>query len=137
MSTNAFIGKVNPDQTVSYIYCHWDGYEEGVGKTLMTHYTNPALIDKLLDLGDLSMLGNIPESDPEGWRGGSVAEDKCLTYRDRGEKQVDKKTVASKDDYYREGKEFMIPYLYLFENGKWFVRSVKSDKNKPLTASLK
>jgi hypothetical protein len=39
------------------IYCYSDGYLEEVGKTLYTHYSDPALVEKLVNLGDLSSLG--------------------------------------------------------------------------------
>lgn len=34
MSTRSRIGMINPYGSVSSIYCHFDGYPEGVGKTL-------------------------------------------------------------------------------------------------------
>lgn len=47
------------------IYIHWDGYPEGIGKILKEHYTSDELVEKLLNLGDLSSLGENPISKPE------------------------------------------------------------------------
>ena len=56
MSTRSLIGKLNPNNTVDFIYCHFDGYPSGAGSTLNKHYTSPSEVDKLLALGDLRSL---------------------------------------------------------------------------------
>ena len=35
MSTRSYIGKKHNDDTFTAIYCHFDGYPEGVGQTLV------------------------------------------------------------------------------------------------------
>ena len=40
MSTRSRIGMINPDGSVSSIYCHFDGYPEGVGKTLHDNWND-------------------------------------------------------------------------------------------------
>ena len=61
MSTSSWIGFRNKDKTIRFIYCHHDGYiKNGVGETLVKHYSDPETINKLLDLGDLSALGTEP-----------------------------------------------------------------------------
>lgn len=64
MSTNSRIGIEQADGTIKSIYCHWDGYPKGNGKTLIEHYTDRAKIESLIALGDLSSLGEQP--DPTG-----------------------------------------------------------------------
>lgn len=59
MSTRSLIGKLNPNNTVDFIYCHWDGYPDYNGKILNEHYTSPSKVDELLALGDLSVLGEV------------------------------------------------------------------------------
>ena len=59
MATRSYIGKLNPDNTVSYIYCHYDGYPEHNGVILQEHYSTPFKVDQLLALGDLSVLGEV------------------------------------------------------------------------------
>lgn len=69
----------------SGVYCHWDGYLEGVGHTLRDHYTDDKKVQELIALGEISILGervgpinhhsfNIPEA------GTTLA-----YHRDRGE----------------------------------------------------
>ena len=58
MSTRSLIGKLNPNNTVDFIYCHHDGYPDGVGRKLNEHYTDPLKVDELLALGDLSSLAD-------------------------------------------------------------------------------
>ena len=43
------------------LYCHYDGYLEGVGKTLKEHYTSEDKIVDLFKLRDLRCLENSPE----------------------------------------------------------------------------
>lgn len=57
MSTRSFIGIQNLDGTVTGIYCHHDGYLEGVGATLKAHYTTVRQVLDLVALGSLSSLG--------------------------------------------------------------------------------
>ena len=57
MSTRSFIGIQHPDGTVHGIYCHHDGYLEGVGATLKAHYTTVRQVLDLVALGSLSSLG--------------------------------------------------------------------------------
>lgn len=42
---------------VRSIYCHYDGYPEGVGATLLAHYQDASRVSELLALGDLFVLG--------------------------------------------------------------------------------
>lgn len=67
MSTRSDIIKQNPDGTCRMIYCHNDGYPDGVGRTLAGHYADPESIDRLLDLGDISWLGETPEDPGDLW----------------------------------------------------------------------
>lgn len=57
MSTRSDIIAHCKDGKWRRIYCHFDGYLEGVGKTLIEHYGNQVKIEKLMALGDLSILG--------------------------------------------------------------------------------
>jgi len=60
MATRSYIGVSGPEgpnPTVKFIYCHFDGYPEGVGMTLAKHFDTPYKVDKLIELGDISSLG--------------------------------------------------------------------------------
>ena len=57
MSTNCYIGMEDPKtKAITYIYCHWDGYPKGVGKTLREFYTDSDKIRGLLALGHIESL---------------------------------------------------------------------------------
>lgn len=94
MATRSRIGIDNPDGTITSIYCHFDGYPEGVGRVLAEHYTDEGKIRALLALGDISVLGaELGEDQGTGWfdaRGSLGLDDPrrgwTLAYgRDRGE----------------------------------------------------
>ena len=59
MSTRSRIGLEYTDQIIEHIYCHFDGYIAGVGKTLYENYKDTDTIRKLIKLGSLSALGPI------------------------------------------------------------------------------
>jgi len=57
MGTRSTIALEFADSTVQQIYCHWDGYLEHNGKILQEHYSDPFKLRDLIDLGDMSSLG--------------------------------------------------------------------------------
>ena len=61
MSTSSFIGIKRPSGYIKGIYCHHDGYPEYVGTILTYKYRNITKIEKLLALGDISILGEYIE----------------------------------------------------------------------------
>lgn len=64
-STRAVIayGEIE-DLVESAIYVHFDGYPEYTGKTLLTYYNGPSLID-LFELGDIRFLeANVNDCKP-------------------------------------------------------------------------
>ena len=75
MSTRSNIIRQNPDGTCRMIYCHSDGYPTGVGSLLAERYTDPETIDRLLDLGDISWLGETPEDPGDLWERKKAAMD--------------------------------------------------------------
>lgn len=56
MSTRSAIGMRTYDGKIKAVYCHWDGYLEGVGKTLLNSYKDVFKVNQLLDKGDISSL---------------------------------------------------------------------------------
>jgi hypothetical protein len=56
MSTRSRIAIENQNGSVTSIYCHFDGYLDGVGKKLFNHYDREKT-EKLIELGDISVLG--------------------------------------------------------------------------------
>ena len=69
MSTRSVIARRNADQSISAVYCHSDGYLDGVGKMLAEHWTDPVKVDQLIALGSLSVLGEeVGEQHDFSWR---------------------------------------------------------------------
>lgn len=56
MATRSTIGIRYEDGTVKAIYCHWDGYPEGVGAGLSQNYNSKEQAEELLALGGFSSL---------------------------------------------------------------------------------
>lgn len=114
MATRSLIGKLNSDNTVSYIYCHYDGYPEHNGVILQEHYDTPFKVDQLLALGDLSVLGEVIGEKQDFNNYSTRNNNWCLAYgRDRGERGVKMSTV-SRDEFF--GDDGYIDYLYLYNN---------------------
>jgi hypothetical protein len=117
MATRSTIAIRNQDDTVTGIYCHWDGYLEHNGRILHDHYTTEEIVRELISLGDLSSLGleigtkhdfdNAPRNE-------------CNAYgRDRGEKGVDATTFHTWNQMLNEQRQ---AYNYLFVPGEgWYV----------------
>jgi hypothetical protein len=118
MATRSNIGILNSDGTVDYIYCHFDGYVGHNGAILNEHYTTESKIHRLMELGNLSVLG---EDIGEKQDFENRVKGTCLAYgRDRGETGVE----ARKCSYVDYTKEYFEEYVYLFTPGKgWEVRS--------------
>jgi hypothetical protein len=56
MATRSTIGLKTSDGKVTAIYCHWDGYPEGVGAGLVQFYNTPQQVAELINLGGISSL---------------------------------------------------------------------------------
>lgn len=108
MATRSTIALSTPEGIRS-IYCHWDGYEEGVGQALKDHWTTPEAISELLDNGDLSSLG------------ASLAE--SVFYKDRGE-DVPALLFKSEGEWLDYGVNCGCEYAYLFVNGAWTAQAI-------------
>lgn len=120
MSTRCLIGRKIKGNKVEYIYCHLDGYLDGVGEILKTHYTNDGVIDKLMALGNLSALGEIAESNSNQFNYlGNIDYNLCAAYRDNGEEDVDSKIVTEKEYIDKLSTNIWMKYLYLWDGEKW------------------
>ena len=100
MATRSNIGKLNPNNTVLYIYCHWDGYPSHNGNILQEHYNTPEQVDALLALGDMSVLGE------------TIGE--CKPYDEPG-------TEMASVMFEEYNSSLMISYFYLFTDEGWKV----------------
>jgi hypothetical protein len=107
MSTRSRIAIENQDGTVDSIYCHFDGYLSGVGKTLFNHYDQEKL-EKLLELGDISSLGE-------------STIDTVAYCRDRGE-DLHFKTFKDVEDLFTNGFNSTEEFIYcLNKDGVWLM----------------
>ena len=66
MATRSTIAIQEKDLTIRAIYCHWDGYPEGVGATLAEHYNSTEKAEALIKLGGFSALYETLEETAEG-----------------------------------------------------------------------
>ena len=57
MSTRSYIGYIDNYSKVHLAYCHFDGYLEGVGSTLINFYNNKEKAIMLVKGGDMSSVG--------------------------------------------------------------------------------
>ena len=107
------------------VYCHSDGYPEGVGATLLEHYTDEAKLRELLALGDLSSLdAEIGEKHAFSTLRRDLPEEQQIWtrayHRDREEpwedvKPDEKPTFEELYEWFREA----VAYVYLWRGGEW------------------
>lgn len=101
MATRSTIALEYDDGSIRQIYCHWDGYLQGVGKILLEHYSSPEKVEELLNLGDMSSIA-------------STIDDSTFYGRDYAEK-------FSSYEEYKNFNENLQEYNYIMRNGVWFV----------------
>ena len=116
MSTRSLIGKLNKDNTVTYIYCHFDGYFEHNGEILIDHYDNDYKVDELINLGNISSLGEeIGEKQDFDYPRNKKW---CLSYlRDRGCKEDTANTISLEE--WNNMDNSWIEWLYLWNGYRW------------------
>lgn len=119
MSTRCLIGRKVGNNKVEHIYCHHDGYLDGVGETLKNYYTTEDKIDKLMALGNLSALGKVAESNKDQWNYSKVNYDLCAAYKDRGDWGADSVTSSMEEFINKLHGDTWIQYLYLWDGKKW------------------
>ena len=110
-STRAMIGIYNiKDKTVSASYCHYDGYIQGVGRTLNKYYNSQYDAEAVAKGGYIVRL----------------LEDYAETrqHADRDGRRVPCETYESVDQYMKNGRDYYdTDYLYLWDGAAWFFTS--------------
>ena len=135
MATRGNIAIVNGDDTITSIYVHYDSYPQYVGKMLLNHYNNVGIINKLMELGDLSSLGEHLYAAGHTWS--APIEGVCVAYgRDRGEKGVESRVFKSIEQYNRNADNSGVNYQYLFEDGMWMYRKTHKGDWERLTPEV-
>lgn len=144
MATRSAIGFLEQDGSVHAVYCHWDGYLEGVGATLVKHYNDTYKVLDLLEQGDISSLGEeIGEKHPFSCFSGDLSSEqheklygRMTTFysRDRGEKCPAKDFVNARAfrSHYSD-----CDYFYLYDGKEWtFAKALMPYfKSVPMTVS--
>lgn len=129
MATRSTIAMKTKDGKIKAIYCHWDGYVDHNGRILSNFYTDPAKVEELINLGDLSTLGSeIGQKHPFDRNYDEpelkLTEDWCMAYhRDREEewdrvKPSEHESITDWLDQYDPGGS---EYAYLFDGKDWIV----------------
>lgn len=115
MGTKSTISIENFDGSVKTIKCYFDGYLDGVGFRLFHHYGDRALLEKLINNGDIRCL-----TEKFNY---TVNNDAKVTYYkdlDSYKNEIVKKTTFA--DFHSE-------YNYiLLRDGKWFFQNKKLTK---------
>ena len=135
MSTRSFIITKTEDGKYKGVYCHFDGYPEGVGKKLDRYYTNQEIVDKLISFGDLSVLAkNIEPASNQRHNFEHKAENVCVFYhRDRGDAWDECKPRIFNDEDEIFNKCTGVDYIYIFSNNCWKVTTHWDVKGKFFT----
>lgn len=120
MGTRCLIGRHNKENdTVDFIYCQFDGYPRGVGKTLKSEYwNNIENINKLIRRGDLIAL--YPDLESSKF---------SLTPREavsKGKKNEEFRTkTVTLDDWNNDRFGICgIEFVYLYTDNDWVCRAI-------------
>lgn len=132
MSICARIGLQLTDKTIKSVYCHQDGYLKYTGAILKEFYKDYDSVKALIDLGDLSLVGETIGKEVDFDTYSSI--EAICDRKKNGEKE---QTIA----YHRDRKEPLrfecyntiedyiheysgsADYVYLFKDNKWYVYS--------------
>ena len=103
MATRGTIALEFADGSVSQVYVHFDAYLDGVGADLVHGYSDPFELQKLIDQGDMSCIGE--------------------PYTARGE-DLNIRHYNSVNEYFAECQQEEYDYILRNIDGKatWFVR---------------
>lgn len=128
MATRSMVG-IKTETGIRAIYVHWDGYPEGVGKTLNTYYNSDALINEMMDLGNASSIGpelgtkhdfNRPSSSGMG--------KECTFYgRDRGEDGQESINFESTQELVDYAKGSWLEWIYIKGPDGWMTKPMNGE----------
>ena len=108
MATRSRIAIENQDGTITSIYCHWDGGIGTNGERLFQNYTTTELASELIELGDISSLGE-------------STEDTIAYARDRGE-ELNQTPFDDVPTLFLDGFSSGVEFVYCFtKDGRWLV----------------
>lgn len=142
MSTRSRIAIKRQDNKIDSIYCHSDGYLEYNGVILFDFYKDINKLNKLIELGDISLLARNVNPDPEvkhGFDYDDRQEDVVVAYsRDRGEKNTHFITHKNIEEFKKycitSDQEFA--YLYDENESTWSYAIIPYELNKEMSFEL-
>ena len=117
MGTRSTIAIEFADNSVSQVYCHWDGYLENNGEILQSNYMDPFKVRELIDLGDFSSLRETVEETKEG------------AYHFSRDEDFTVRRYMDVDEYFADCQQEEYDYILRNVNGVavWFVRCYATD----------
>ena len=93
MATNCYVGKLNEDNIVNYIFIKFDGYYEGVGVNLLKDFNDECSVHNLIASGNGKTLY---------------------------EKRKDEPYKMSFEEYDKILEGTFIEYAYLWKDNQWY-----------------
>jgi hypothetical protein len=127
MATRSTIALEYADGQVDQIYCHWDGYLSNNGQLLLKHWNDPFKVQAMMNLGDMSSLGdNVGEQ--HDFDDAAGVKDCTFYGRDRGEEGTEATRFKDFADY-KENHQYEEYEYILRTDGNWYV----SQYGKPYT----
>ena len=124
MATRSRIAVMHGEKCKS-VYCHFDGYISGVGKTLLEHYDS-AKANQLVALGDISVLAptvEVPTGSTHSWE----FPEKHITLfygRDRKDANTDFRVDYTFEGFLDRVYDCGAEYYYVMRDGVWYAGSV-------------
>ena len=113
MSTNSVVAYMREDGSIVSSYVHYDGYETGVGGTLLEHYSSDELAEKVASAGYFSSLSGDMEA--------------SLSDSVHTEKSDEFEGIIEFGEWLLESSHIEFGYLWSKESdtseGKWLVSS--------------
>jgi hypothetical protein len=114
MGTPSMIGVLNEDGSVTATYCHYDGYLEGNGQTLVNAYNTPERAHAVASVGYLSGLSANLDLDIQE-----------AVHKNETPVVYNSVNVYMKCGYNHASAD----YLYLFDGEAWFYATrTKADR---------
>ncbi len=139
MSTRSDIIVEHNDGTWKRVYCHFDGYPDGVGATLFEHYSSQERAESVVAPGDMSSLYEHNDK-PEGHSFDNPVKGYTVYYsRDRGQERSYGKTGTSLSEVWPpEDTWTEFTYVWKKDEGCWFIGDPDEGQQtlKPLEAVL-
>ena len=108
MATRSYIAlKQGEADSYDAVYCHFDGYPTGVGKTLKENYTDPKIVQLLLEGGSISTLHPNLEDVIfyHKWRGDPLVVQRKLPY----------------EELKRIARDSWAEYMYIFDSSNTWI----------------